>query len=89
MPIEGDPNLKKKVGSRVAKEIMETHRKTLLNQQVKLDPFEYWEPNCITVWKKQLEPAKKIEEVITTSFILHTNTSIRTSPMVIDYLDGT
>ena len=48
-----------KVGSRVAQEIMETHRKTLLNQQVKLDPFQYWEPSCITVWKKQLEPAKK------------------------------
>ena len=59
VPIEGDPNLIKKVGRRVAKEIMETHRKTQLNQQVKLDPFEYWAPSCITVWKKQLEPAKK------------------------------
>ena len=29
---------------------METHRKTLLNQQVKLDPFQYLEPSCITVW---------------------------------------
>ena len=59
LPFRPEPNLAKKVGNVLAKEIFEAYSEIQRGEQVKLDPHKKWEVQIVKVWMESLKGEKE------------------------------